>query len=234
MTIRDLKGPVYDLIGVKNVLVSAYDKQGLDRLVSGLFQINPDIRIISTEDTATYLETKLDGPMTKNVIRVSDYIGIPAMEGGLFKTLHPKIIAGIVAERTNPDHRQFLAQTLGNAVYFDMVVANPYPFEEISVRPNVYFEMVRSHIDFGGKTLVEAAAFNFLSCAVVFDPADYTAVLDYIGPAGGYTTLNFRREQAVKAFSFLEIRQNMISRYIGKTSLEEINKNYEVIHRLET
>ena len=233
MSIRDLKGAVYDLIPVRNILLSVYDKRGADVLVAGLLEINPDIQIISTADTASHVSSRLGEDVKKNVVPVSDYIGIPEMEGGLFKTLHPKIIAGIVGERTNPEHKRFLMTTLQNGVYFDMVIANPSPFEEVSIKPDVYFEMVRSHIDFGGKTLIEAAAFNFLGCAVVFDPADYEAVLDYIGPAGGVTTLRFRREQAVKAFSFLERRHDMIARYIAKASLEEIHKSYEIIPRLE-
>ncbi len=233
MSIRDAKGPIYDLIPVRNVLVSVYQKKGMEHLVAGLVEINPNVRIISTDETYRHVTSALGGKAAANVVRVSDYTGVPEMEGGLLKTLHPKIIGGIVGERANPDHQQFLLNTLNNAVYFDMVVANPYPFEEISIRPNVYFEMVRSHIDFGGKTLIEAAAFNFLGCAVVFDPADYGAVLDYIGPAAGHTTLSFRREQALKAFRFLEMHQDMIARYLARTGLEEIHKSYEIIRRLE-
>ena len=98
--------------------------------------------------------------------------------------------------------------------------------------PNAYFEMVRSHIDFGGRTLIEAAAFNFLGCAVVFDAAEYQAVLEYIGPTGGYTTLSFRREQAIKAFSFPEMQQDMISRYVSATDIEQIKESYEIVRAL--
>jgi phosphoribosylaminoimidazolecarboxamide formyltransferase/IMP cyclohydrolase len=232
VSIRDLKGPIYDLIPIRNVLVSVYDKQGLEALIAGLLQINESVKIVSTDETATYIRASLENKYASNVIKTSDYVGIPEMEGGLYKTLHPKIIAGIVGERTNLEHQQFLKETLRDGVYFDMVVANPAPFEEISIKPNAYFEMVRSHIDFGGKTLIEAAAFNFLGCAIVFDPTDYTAILDYIEPAGGYTTLNFRREQAIKAFSFLEMHEAMIARYIAKKDLAEINKSYQIIPKL--
>lgn len=233
MSIRDLTGPIYDMIPVRNVLVSVYEKHGIEDFVSGLVDINPGVRVISTDETYRHALDVLGDAVTGNLVKVSEYTGVPEMEGGLLKTLHPKIIAGIVGERGNPEHQQFLSKTLKGSVFFDMVVANPYPFEEIAVRPNVYFEMVRSHIDFGGRTLIEAAAFNFLGCAIVFEPSDYQAVLDYIGPAGGYTTLSFRRDQAIKAFSFLEMRQDMISRYIAGTSIDDIKKSYEIIRNLD-
>ena len=34
------------------------------------------------------------------------------MEGGLVKTLHPKIHAGLLAERGNPAHEEYLYKTL--------------------------------------------------------------------------------------------------------------------------
>jgi phosphoribosylaminoimidazolecarboxamide formyltransferase / IMP cyclohydrolase len=229
MAIRDAADPIYDMIPVDNVLVSVYEKHGIEDFISGLVEINPDVRIISTDETYAYAKRVLRDAGAKNTVKVSEYTGVPEMEGGLLKTLHPKIIAGIVGERNNPEHRQFLTQTLHAGVFFDMVVANPYPFEEIATRPNVYFEMARSYIDFGGRTLIEAAAFNFLGCAVVFEPSEYQAVLEYIGPAGGYTTLSFRRDQAIKAFSFLQMRQDMISRYIAGKSIEDIKKSYRII-----
>lgn len=233
MSIRDLTGPIYDMIPVRNVLVSVFEKHGIEDFISGLVEINPDVRIISTDETHEYAMRFLGEASSTSLMKVSEYTGVPEMEGGLLKTLHPKIIAGIVGERKNPEHQEFLTKTLRDGVFFDMVVANPYPFEEIAVRPNVYFEMARSHIDFGGRTLIEAAAFNFLGCAVVFEPSDYQAVLDYIGPAGGYTTLSFRRDQAIKAFSFLEMRQDMISRYIAGKDIEDIKKSYQIIPKLE-
>ena len=233
MPIRDLTGAIYDMIPVRNVLVSVYEKHGIENFISGLVDINPDARIISTDETYEHAINILGAGAKKNLVKVSEYTGVPEMEGGLLKTLHPKIIAGIVGERRNPEHQEFLTKTVHDGVFFDMVVANPYPFEEIAMKPHVYFEMARSYIDFGGRTLIEAAAFNFLGCAVVFEPSDYQAVLDYIGPAGGYTTLSFRRDQAIKAFSFLEMRQDMISRYIAGKSIDEIKKSYQIIPRLE-
>jgi phosphoribosylaminoimidazolecarboxamide formyltransferase/IMP cyclohydrolase len=214
-------------------LVSVYEKHGIEDFVSGLVEINPDVRIISTDETYRHVLDVLGDIVNDNLVKVSEYTGVQEMEGGLFKTLHPKIIAGIVGERKNPRHEAFLTKTVHDGVFFDMVIANPYPFEQVAIRPNVYFEMARSHIDFGGRTLIEAAAFNFLGCAVVFEPAEYQAVLDYIGPAGGYTTLSFRREQSIKAFSFLEMRQNMISKYFAARDIEDIKKSYQIVPKLE-
>ena len=62
---------------------------------------------------------------------------------------------------------------------------------------------------------------------------DYGAIFEYIGPAEGYTTLSFRREQAVKAFSYLEMHQGMIARYVSKTDRTQIEKSYEIIRQLD-
>src|SRR3989338_7653855 len=103
MTIRDLKGTVRDRIPVKNVLLSVFDKSGLDVLVPQLIETCPDVRFMSTGGTYKKLtEMFAASGQAERLMEVAQYTGFPEMEGGLVKTLHPKIHAGILGERNNP------------------------------------------------------------------------------------------------------------------------------------
>ncbi len=50
------------------------------------------------------------------------------MLGGRVKTLHPRIHAGILADRRKPEHLDQLAEH--GIEPFDLVVVNLYPFRE--------------------------------------------------------------------------------------------------------
>ncbi len=51
MGIRDMVGGVTDIIPVENVLISVYQKEGLEDFVFDMIDINPNIRFISTGGT---------------------------------------------------------------------------------------------------------------------------------------------------------------------------------------
>ena len=150
MAIRNVKGKITDLIRVENVLISVYDKTGLDFFVPELLNLNPRMRFMSTGGTYSKLREILGNSHESNLMEVADYTGFPEMEGGLVKTLHPKIHAGILGERNNPEHQKYL-QDLGNGVFIDMVVVNLYPFQDV-VNSDANFEQARGHIDIGGPT----------------------------------------------------------------------------------
>jgi phosphoribosylaminoimidazolecarboxamide formyltransferase/IMP cyclohydrolase len=96
--------------------------------------------------------------------------------GGLVKTLHPGIHAGILADRSNPAHLKELA-SLGYTK-IDMVVVNFYAI------PGAKPERDLSFIDIGGPAMARAAAKNFRSCVPVPDPSWYEKVLAEIEPGG--------------------------------------------------
>jgi phosphoribosylaminoimidazolecarboxamide formyltransferase/IMP cyclohydrolase len=106
-------------VPVRRALVSVYDKQGLEELVAGLHEAG--VAIVSTGSTAARIAAA-GVPVTP----VEEVTGFPECLDGRVKTLHPKVHAGILADRRNADHVQQL-QTLG-VEPFDLVVANLYPF----------------------------------------------------------------------------------------------------------
>ena len=108
-------------IAIKRALVSVYDKTGLEELVRGLHRAG--VALVSTGGSARLIE-ELGIPVTK----VEDLTGFPECLDGRVKTLHPKVHAGILADRRLDSHVQQLAE-LG-VEPFDLVVSNLYPFTD--------------------------------------------------------------------------------------------------------
>ena len=78
---------------------------------------------------------------------------------GRVKTLHPKLYAGLLAVRDNPEHMRAADE---QAVEFvDLVCVNLYPFEQTVAQPGVADGEVIENIDIGGPTMIRAAAKNF-------------------------------------------------------------------------
>ncbi|MDP8955932.1 MAG: bifunctional phosphoribosylaminoimidazolecarboxamide formyltransferase/IMP cyclohydrolase, partial [Actinomycetota bacterium] len=130
------------------------------------------------------------------VTRVSDLTGFPELMGGRVKTLHPRVHAGILADKSNPTHVEEL-RTHGIEP-FDLVVVNLYPFRE-TVAGGASDEDVIEQIDIGGPALIRAAAKNHGSVAVVVMGASYQTILEELDRGGGVTP-ETRRRLAMEAF----------------------------------
>ncbi len=181
-------GPTGDRIPIKRALVSVYDKTGLDTLVRGLAEAG--VELVSTGGSAALIES-LGLPVTK----VEDLTGFPECLDGRVKTLHPRVHAGILADRRLPEHVAQLDE-LGVAP-FDLVVVNLYPFTA-TVASGASVQECIEKIDIGGPSMVRAAAKNHASVAIVTDGADYARALD--AAQGGGFTLAEREVLAAKAF----------------------------------
>ncbi|MBN2111843.1 hypothetical protein JW707_01960 [Candidatus Woesearchaeota archaeon] len=227
--IRDLKGKVLDRIPVQNVLVSVFDKSGLEELIPGLVRANPDVGFMSTGGTYKKLKEILGDAAAAHLREVAEYTEFPEMEGGLVKTLHPKIHAGLLGERGNPEHQRYLEGTLSGGVYIDMVVVNLYPFDKVTSAPDVTFEKARGNIDIGGPTMIRAGAKNFPSCAVVCNPADYPELLKHIGENGGCITFDRRFRLAVDVFATMARYEKNIAAYFFDhiDKVGEVRANYK-------
>ncbi len=177
-----------DQVTIKRALVSVYDKSGLEELVRGLHDAG--VALVSTGGSAALIE-KLGLPVTK----VEDLTGFPECLDGRVKTLHPKVHAGILADRRLESHVRQLEE-LG-VEPFDLVVSNLYPFRETVLSGAGPDECVEQ-IDIGGPSMVRAAAKNHPSVAIVTSPARYADVLAAV-VAGGFT-LAERQRLAAEAF----------------------------------
>lgn len=173
---------------VRRALISVYDKTGLEELAQGLHQAG--VSLVSTGSTAARIAAA-GVPVTP----VEELTGFPECLEGRVKTLHPKVHAGILADRRKPEHEAQLAE-LG-VEPFDLVVSNLYPFTQ-TVASGASPDECVEQIDIGGPSMVRAAAKNHPSVAVVVSPARYGEVLEAVR-AGGFT-LEQRQRLAAEAF----------------------------------
>ncbi|MCL2735788.1 MAG: bifunctional phosphoribosylaminoimidazolecarboxamide formyltransferase/IMP cyclohydrolase [Propionibacteriaceae bacterium] len=177
-----------DRIVIRRALVSVYDKTGLADLGRAL--AGHGVEIVSTGSTASMLA---DAGVP--VVPVEEVTGFQECLDGRVKTLHPKIHAGILADRRLPSHVDQL-RDMGVAP-FDLVVSNLYPFTD-TVASGADQDQCVEQIDIGGPSMVRAAAKNHPSVAVVTSPDQYAQVLDALD-AGGFT-LAQRQQLAKRAF----------------------------------
>ncbi len=151
-------------IAIKRALIAVYDKTGIAEFAKALVE-EFGIEIISTGGTARHLE-EAGVPVTM----VEEVTGFPEMLDGRVKTLHPKIHAGILADRDNPDHMRQLEEHGIKPI--DMVVVNLYPFKDTTAKPDCTFDEAIEMIDIGGPCMLRAAAKNHKHVVVV-DRADF-------------------------------------------------------------
>src|SRR3954466_7810570 len=153
----------------ERALLSVTDKTGLLPFARQLHEMG--VELISTGGTAKLLrESGIP------VREVADITGFPEMLDGRVKTIHPRIAAGVLAIRSNPEHTASLAEH--DIPQIDMVAVNLYAFEKYANKPGVTRAELIENIDIGGPTMIRAAAKNFQDVAVVVSPAQYTSVLE--------------------------------------------------------
>ena len=174
---------------VRSALISCFDKAGVAELAAALAARG--VRIVSTGSTAARIR---DAGV--DVVEVADLTGFPECLGGRVKTLHPRVHAGILADRSDDDHVAELTELGIDPI--DLVVVNLYPFEQTVASGASDAEIVEM-IDVGGPTMLRAAAKNHGSVGVVVDPADHARVLADLEEHGGLTD-GLRRTLAATAF----------------------------------
>lgn len=192
-------------IPVRRALVSCFDKTGVADLAGALHERG--VTLLSTGSTAATIRDA-EVPVTE----VAEVTGFPECLDGRVKTLHPRIHAGILADRTDPAHVAELDELDVDAI--DLVVVNLYPFER-TVQAGAGDDDVVEMIDIGGPTMIRAAAKNHGSVVVLVDPADYERVLAEIDAQGG-VTLATRRELAAKAFAHTAAYDTLVASWFQR------------------
>lgn len=214
MSIRENERPIPDLVMPRHVLMSVFDKRMLVHFVESMLRVNPDVTFYSTGGTGNEVVNALvhaGFSPEKNYLSVEKLTGAPEMEGGLVKTLHPVIHAGLLAEKGNPAHDDYLRAAGG--VMFDVMVGGLYPFEDV-ISKGVSHEMARGNIDIGGPTMIRAAAKNYGRVAVLVDPGQYSDFMGLLESQRG-TTLNQRFNLARVAFNRIALYDKAISQYLN-------------------
>ncbi len=210
-----------DKVKVSNALFSCHDKTGLKYFAAELVKINPNVRIYCSSGTFNELKKAV---AAANLTEISEYTETKEMPTGLVKTLHPKIHSGILADLSDGEQLQYLK---GNdAVAFDLVVVNLYPFSDTAEGNSI--EKARTNIDIGGVSLIEAASKNFLRVAVAVSPVDYEKLLEAMRKNGGSCDIETRILLAKTAMDYLSSYISNISNYYGRLTTAAVKKEYKV------
>jgi phosphoribosylaminoimidazolecarboxamide formyltransferase/IMP cyclohydrolase len=194
-------------VRVQRALLSVSDKRGIVDFARGLTELG--IEIVSTGGTASALQQA-----DIAVRSIDDFTGFPEIMDGRVKTLHPRLYAGLLAVRDNPEH---VAQAAEQGIeYVDLVCVNLYPFEQTASRRGVGEAEVIENIDIGGPTMLRAAAKNHAYAAVVVSPESYDAVLEELRDADVTLSMPTRESLAAEAFAYTARYDTAISRWFAE------------------
>lgn len=176
-------------IKIRNALISVWNKEGAVALAKGLKRHN--VAIYSTGGTAKNLqESGVD------VIPLDSLTGFSELIGGRVKTLHPKVFAGILANRDLDNHMSAIAEL--DIPAFDLIAVNLYPFEDTLAKTSDLTKLVEM-IDIGGVALLRAAAKNHNGVVTLSSPEDYLPVIEELDEFSNISVETSRR-LAGKAF----------------------------------
>ena len=192
-----------DILPIRRAILSVTDKSGLVEFAT--FLTSRGVELISTGGTQKALEAA-----GLSVTAVSTVTGFPEILGGRVKTLHPKIHAGILANKDEPQHMQTLAEK--GIRPFDLVCVNLYDFAG-AVERHLSLEQAVEEIDIGGPCMLRAAAKNFHSILVLPSPQWYTAAMEEL-EKDTTVGLEFRQIMASRAFEATSRYDALITSYL--------------------
>ncbi len=197
---------------IKRALISVTDKSGIAEFAKGLADFG--VEIISTGGTAKLLR---EAGIT--VRDISEVTGFPEMMDGRVKTIHPKVAGGVLAIRSNPEHRRAMHEH--GIPEIDLVAVNLYAFQKVAEREEVTVPELIENIDIGGPTLIRAAAKNYADVAVVVSPDDYDRVLEEMRAWDGDLPMTTRWRLAKKAFRLTAEYDRAITARLARIHFEK-------------
>lgn len=203
-----------DRVPLRRALISVYDKIGLEDFARGLHEAG--VALVSTGSTAATIAAA-GVPVTE----VTEVTGFPECLEGRVKTLHPRIHAGILADRRKQEHIDTLGEL--DVEPFDLVVVNLYPFVE-TVASGADQDAIIEKIDIGGPSMVRAAAKNHDAVAIVVDPADYERTVE-AAKNGGFS-LEERRRLAAGAFAHTAAYDTAVATWTASQFLQDEEANF--------
>jgi phosphoribosylaminoimidazolecarboxamide formyltransferase/IMP cyclohydrolase len=208
---------------IRSALISVYNKDGLDEIISVLRELG--VKIYSTGGTFNFLVEK--GIKAEKVENITSY---PSILGGRVKTLHPLVFGGILARRDNSGDMEQVAAY--NIPEIDLVIVDLYPFEETVRNVSDENEIIEK-IDIGGISLIRAAAKNYSDVLIVSGRDQYGSLYTLLKRGEGISTLQERRHFAAEAFKVSSNYDTAIFKYFNRderieTFRESINNIYHL------
>ena len=199
---------------IQSALISVFDKEGLEPIVTKLTENG--VIIYSTGGTYDFIK-KLGLP----VVSVDSVTDFPEILGGRVKTLHPKIFGGILNQRDSKKDQKDLKKY--DIPHIDLVIVDLYPFEETVANEESTHEDIIEKIDIGGISLIRAAGKNHKDVLVISTKDQYE-ILEKIIDDGLTTTLEEREVFAIDAFNVTSNYDTEIFKYLlGESDGEDVD-----------
>jgi phosphoribosylaminoimidazolecarboxamide formyltransferase / IMP cyclohydrolase len=189
-------------------LLSVANRQGLADLARDMLTLG--VEIYATDGTREHLAA--DGI---DVLPVSALTNVPPLVGGMVKTFHPAIYAGILARRDRPEQ---LAELVENGIgLIDLVVVNVKPFAPQVGERRIPLDEAIEMIDVGGTALLSAAARNHAGVAAVPGPAAYAQIVAEIR-ARGSVSAELRQRLAAEAFAIVAAYHAEVAAFLNQVT----------------
>ena len=191
---------------IKTALISVSDKTDLSNILKTLSNYN--VKVISSGGTYKFIKN-----LGYACTEISSYTGFKEMLDGRVKTLHPKIHAGILHDRSNKKHSKEMNKQKFPSI--DLIIVNFYPFQKIVSTSKSHKEIIEN-IDIGGPTMVRAAAKNYKNVSILTNINDYPILIKEIQKNKGKTSLNFRENMSSKAFGLTAYYDSIIANWLNQ------------------
>jgi phosphoribosylaminoimidazolecarboxamide formyltransferase/IMP cyclohydrolase len=189
-------------------LLSVANREGISALARDLAGL--DVELYATDGTREHLLA--DGI---DVLPVAALTKVPPLVGGLVKTFHPAVYAGILARRDRPAELAELT-ALGIGL-LDIVVVTVTPFAPQVGERRVPLDEALEMIDVGGTALLSAAARNHAGVAAVSSPASYADLVADIRARGGVSA-ELRQRLAAEAFAVIAAHHAEVAAYLNQVT----------------
>ncbi|NVO01612.1 MAG: bifunctional phosphoribosylaminoimidazolecarboxamide formyltransferase/IMP cyclohydrolase [Bacteroidetes bacterium] len=199
---------------IKRALISVFYKDNLEGIVRKLNDLG--VEIISTGGTYDFIKN-LGIP----AITVESLTSYPSILGGRVKTLHPKVMGGILYRRDNEQDKVQIGEYDISGI--DLVIVDLYPFEE-TVASGAKDEDIIEKIDIGGISLIRAAAKNYNDVVIVPSSKYYSDLFNLLNEKQGNSEISDRRYFAKQAFNVSSHYDTAIFNYFNKDQEEKCFK----------
>jgi phosphoribosylaminoimidazolecarboxamide formyltransferase/IMP cyclohydrolase len=191
---------------IRSALISVYHKDRVDEIVHKLQALG--ITIYSTGGTYDFIRG-----LGVDAITVESLTSYPSIFGGRVKTLHPKVLGGILYRREEEEDLKQAAEF--EIPPIDLVIVDLYPFEATVASGAAENEIIEK-IDIGGISLIRAAAKNYNDVIIVPSAAQYNDLIRLLDEKNGISDLEDRFYFAAQAFNVSSHYDTAIFNYFNR------------------
>jgi phosphoribosylaminoimidazolecarboxamide formyltransferase / IMP cyclohydrolase len=191
---------------IRSALISVFHKNRVDEIVHKLHALG--ITIYSTGGTYDFIRG-----LGVEAITVESLTSYPSIFGGRVKTLHPKVLGGILYRREEEEDLKQAAEF--EIPPIDLVIVDLYPFEA-TVASGAAEDEIIEKIDIGGISLIRAAAKNYNDVIIVPSADQYNDLINLLDSKNGSSDLNDRFYFAAQAFNVSSHYDTAIFNYFNR------------------